>query len=143
MSELKKIISDAIGMEPIETEESDSVFKVEVAKEKAVDTIPKLKDIGFSYLTMLTAVCREDDFDVVYMLDNWKHKSRIWIYTRILKASPNIQSLTPHWVAADWLEREVYDMYGIEFEDHPNMTRILTPFDFTKFPLRKDFKETD
>jgi len=143
MSELNKLITDATSQKPKKLENTTNDYRIDIDSDKAVDTVIKLKEIGYNYLTMLTATCKDEGFEIIYLLDNWKYKSKVWIYTKVSNDKPIIPSLTPHWIAADWLEREVYDMFGIEFEGHPNMTRLLTPFDFESFPLRKDFTETD
>jgi NADH-quinone oxidoreductase subunit C len=143
MSELRKKILDVVGLEPESVDGVIQGLKLRVESTKAVETVMSLKNIGYNFLTMLTAVCREDGFDVVYLLDDWTHKQQIWVYSFVSEEEPKLPSLTPTWLAADYLEREVFDMFGIEFVGHPNLERILTPEGFTEFPLRKDYKETD
>ena len=81
----------------------------------------------------------EGRFEVVYNLYSLKHCYRFFLRVRLPAENPKVPSLTPLWNGADWLEREVYDMMGIEFEGHPNLTRILTPDDFEGHPLRHDY----
>ena len=64
---------------------------------------------------------------------------RVWVKTMLNDPDPAIASVYPLWKGADWLEREVFDMYGIRFEGHPDLRRILMPEQFTSFPLRKDY----
>ena len=81
-------------------------------------------------------------FEVVYNLYSLKHKFRFFLKVRLPGDNPKISSLTDLFGAANWLEREVWDMMGIEFEGHPDLKRILTPDDFEGHPLRRDFPLT-
>jgi len=137
------LIKEKLGFEVGKMNPPDQSWMVRIEKAKAVETCIKLKELGFKFLTMETAVCRDGGYDVVYLLDNWKSKEKIFVYAFVPKTDLNIPSLTPFWKAANWLEREIFDMFGINFVDHPNMTRILTPEGFEAFPLRKEFTDTD
>ncbi len=81
-------------------------------------------------------------FEVVYNLYSLKYKARFFLKARLPAANPEIQSLSPLWNSANWLEREIYDMMGIVFTGHPNLSKILTPDDLEGHPLRKDFPLT-
>jgi NADH-quinone oxidoreductase subunit C len=100
---------------------------------------------GFDMLAECTAVDylkypnASDRFGVVYGLVNTNTGQRLWVKTFVNDPEPAVPSLFPLWKGADWLEREVYDMYGIVFEGHPDLRRILMPDAFTSFPLRKDY----
>jgi NADH-quinone oxidoreductase subunit C len=99
------------------------------------------KDLQFMQLVDVTAVDypnREKRFDVVYMLLSHRKNARVIVKTQISE-NENMQSVVELFPAADWHEREVYDMFGIIFENHPNLKRILTDYDFEGHPLRKDF----
>ena len=80
---------------------------------------------------------REQPFDVIYVLYSFDRNERIRIKLKI-NETEQPASATAVYPTADWLEREVYDMFGVEFVDHPNMTRILMPDDWSTFPLRKE-----
>ena len=103
------------------------------------------EDHGFDMLAELTAVDylkypdARDRFGVVYGLLNVGSGERIWLKTFVSPPELVLPSAFPLWKGADWLEREVYDMYGIVFEGHPDLRRILMPEAFTSFPLRKDY----
>ena len=103
------------------------------------------KTVGFDQLTDLTAVDLleygnvNDRFEVVYCLLNVDAGLRLIAKTYLNEPDLTIPSATSVWFGADWLEREVYDMYGILFEGHPNFKRLLLPDDFQSFPLRKDY----
>lgn len=96
---------------------------------------------GFDYLVDVTAVHwpkRERPFDVVWILYSFASNERVRLKVT-LAADEKAPSATGLYSAADWLEREVYDMFGIEFEDHPDLRRILMPDEWDGFPLRKDY----
>jgi len=113
-----------------------------VAKpDAAIPIIESLRDNhGFDYLVDVTAVHypeRPEPFDVVYVLYSFSRNERIRVKIRI-KDGDKPRTATPVHITADWLEREVYDMFGIEFAGHPNMKRILLPDEWETFPLRKE-----
>jgi NADH-quinone oxidoreductase subunit C len=103
------------------------------------------KAAGFDQLTDLTAVDlleyagATDRFEVVYCLLNAESGLRLIAKTYLNEPDLTIPSATSVWFGADWLEREVYDMYGILFDGHPNFKRLLLPDEFQSFPLRKDY----
>ena len=96
---------------------------------------------GFDYLVDVTAVHypkREQQFDVVYVLYSFAKNERIRVKTRI-KDGEHVPSAVSIWATANWLEREVFDMFGIVFDGHPGLKRILLPEDWHGHPLRKDY----
>ena len=78
-------------------------------------------------------------FAVVYHFYSTDHKHRLRLVVPVEESEAELDSLTPLWSAADWLEREVWDMYGIRFSGHPNLKRILMYEEFEGYPLRKDY----
>jgi len=82
-----------------------------------------------------------DRFEVVYFLLSVDVGSRLIIKTYLNEPDLTLPSATKVWFGADWLEREVYDMFGIIFEGHPNFKRLLLPEEFVSFPLRKDYPQ--
>ena len=95
----------------------------------------------FDYCVDVTAVHypkREKQFDVVWVLYSFARNERIRVTTRIAD-SETIASSVPLWATANWLEREVFDMFGIKFDGHPDMKRILLPDGWKGHPLRKDY----
>jgi NADH-quinone oxidoreductase subunit C len=110
------------------------------------DVLKALKEgHGFDMLFELTAADylkypnAIDRFGVVYGLLNLKTGERVFVKTFLNEPDLTIRSAFALWKGADWLEREVYDMYGIVFEGHPDLRRILMPEAFTSYPLRKDY----
>jgi NADH-quinone oxidoreductase subunit C len=97
-------------------------------------------EAGFDYLVDVTAVDypqRPERFDVVYVLYSFSRNQRMRVKTRIADGYKP-QTATGVHLTANWLEREVFDMFGIEFAGHPDMRRILLPEDWEGYPLRKD-----
>lgn len=78
-------------------------------------------------------------FEVHYCLLNMDTHERIVVKVRLDDPDPSLPSCMPLWNGADWLEREVFDMYGVRFEGHPDLRRILMPDEFVSYPLRKDY----
>jgi NADH-quinone oxidoreductase subunit C len=95
----------------------------------------------FDYCVDITAVHypdREKQFEVVWILYSFPHNDRIRVKAAYADGE-SVPSAVPIWPAANWLEREVYDMFGIRFEGHPDLKRILLPDDWKGHPLRKDY----
>ncbi len=125
---------------------------VVVNKENIYALLEYLKtDLAYSFLVDVTAVDNSKleseliqydyaRFMVVYHLYTYEGEtSRIRVKVPVHEKDLKIPSVTQLWKGANWLERETYDMFGIEFEGHPNLSRILTPDDFEGHPLRKDY----
>ncbi|MCZ6518716.1 MAG: NADH-quinone oxidoreductase subunit C [Actinobacteria bacterium] len=101
------------------------------------------RDLGFEVCADVTAVDwmrqRPDRFEVIANLLSMRLGVRLRIITSMGRDEPTLASLTPLWPGAGFAEREVYDMFGIIFVGHPDLTRILMPDDWEGHPLRKDF----
>ena len=101
-------------------------------------------DLAFNMLTDMTAVDwllegREPRFEVVYQLYSVEQRHRLRIKVQVPEEDPVVDTLTRLYGIADWLEREIWDMYGIRFKGHPNLKRILLYEEFVGHPLRKDY----
>jgi NADH-quinone oxidoreductase subunit C len=95
----------------------------------------------FDYCVDITAVHypkREKQFDIVWVLYSFPRNERIRVKTQIADGA-KLASSVPIWATANWLEREVFDMFGIQFEGHPDLKRILLPDGWKGHPLRKDY----
>ena len=95
----------------------------------------------FDYCVDITAVHypkREKQFDMVWVLYSFARSERIRVTARILDGE-SLPSSVPIWPTANWLEREVFDMFGIKFDGHPDLKRILLPDGWKGYPLRKDY----
>jgi NADH-quinone oxidoreductase subunit C len=100
------------------------------------------RDCPFNYLADLTCVDwypSEPRFEVVYHLLSIPQKERVRLKVRLDGSSPVLESATSVWPAANHYEREVFDLFGVRFTGHPNLTRIMMPDDWEGHPLRKDY----
>ncbi len=98
--------------------------------------------LEFTLLAELTAVDfwpREPRFEVVYLLVSIERRLRLRLKVRLDGQAARIATVSDIWPSANWLEREVWDLFGIEFERHPDPRRLLMPEDWEGFPLRKDY----
>jgi NADH-quinone oxidoreductase subunit C len=98
-------------------------------------------EAGFDFCSDVTASdwpTRAERFDVIYCLFSTKHRKRVRLKVRAAETEP-VPSVSGIWPAANWLEREVYDLFGVNFTGHPNRTRILMPDDWQGHPQRKDY----
>ncbi|MEX1270799.1 MAG: NADH-quinone oxidoreductase subunit C [Balneolaceae bacterium] len=99
-------------------------------------------ELNYIYLSDLFGADRytsEERFEVIYNLVSFKTGARIFLKAWLEEENPEVDSVTGIWPSANWLEREVYDMYGIYFRNHPDLRRIYLPEDFQYYPLRKEF----
>lgn len=140
LEKLKSRFGDKIVAIKEERGETTIVIDLSIQKE----LLRELRmDEGFSY-DMLVDLCGVDyfkdkpRFGVVYLLRSLKDGDMVRIRVR-LDETDQIETVSDLWKAANWLEREVYDMFGIKFKDHPDLRRILLSDDFVGHPLRKDF----
>ena len=123
------------------------LIEAEFDKNKITDILKILKDendFNFNQLLDITAVdypSREFRFDLIYILQSLKKNKKIILKT-FLEETDSIVSITNIHKAADWYERECYDLFGIEFLNHPDLRRIMTDYNFEGYPLRKDFPLT-
>jgi NADH-quinone oxidoreductase subunit C len=112
-----------------------------IGSEKLRQTARELKVIGFDRLGMVTAVDRDEFFTLVYRLQSRSLSSALFVKTKVAHEDAHVDSLCDVWPAANWQEREVYDLFGIVFDGHPDLRRILLPEDFVGHPLRKDYDD--
>lgn len=112
---------------------------LEVSCERVHSAASNLRDLGFDRLGMVTAVDRGETFEMVYRLTSRKMRAGIFLKCHVPREKPATESLFDLWPAALWQEREVYDLFGIEFANHPDLKRILLPEDWEGHPLRKDY----
>ncbi|RZJ68743.1 MAG: NADH-quinone oxidoreductase subunit C [Flavobacterium sp.] len=136
-------VSDFINIHDILTFEVDS--------ESILDVMKYLKEDATLRFNFLTDVCgmhfpdadNSRQFSVVYHMHNWIDNVRIRIKCYIKGDAPEIDSVTPLFLGANWQERETYDFYGIIFKGHPQLKRILNMDEMVSFPMRKEFPMED
>ena len=140
----KEIASQLSGKFPGAIEEAgkDSVL---VKGDSLVEVAAYLKDnegLKFEYLNYITAVDYYSYFEVVYQLTSLEHNRSVILKTRCYgRDNPSVPSVTGLWQGADFQEREIYDLMGIKFEEHPNLKRIFLWDGFPGYPLRKDYNQ--
>ncbi len=140
---LKKEIGDQ-ALELVEKEYHDPFIVVRA--NSIVETCLVLRDDPntlFDYLVNLSGVDDKDKFVVVYHLYSLKHRHRIVLKVYLDRENPHIPTVERVWRSANWHEREAYDMFGIVFDGHSDLRRILCPYDWEGHPLRKDYKTPD
>jgi len=121
---------------------------IEVKRDRVVDVLRLLRDeCGFDMLTDLTCVDHlnqgtPERFAIVYNVYSLKDNERTRLKAWVPEADPTIETASSVWKAAPWAEREVYDLFGIVFKNHPDLKRILLPADYVGHPLRKDYPLT-
>jgi NADH-quinone oxidoreductase subunit C len=145
--DLEKKINSELNTKINQTEIKHNQIYVEIDKEDLIDVILFLKtnkDTKFRQLIDITVVDYPEQtqrFKVVYLFLSHEFNQRI-IVSYFISENEVISSLTSIYPSANWMEREVFDMYGVNFKDHPDLRRILTDYGFEGHPLRKDFPLT-
>ena len=148
-------VPDATGLEltaqALREANADSVLGTVFFRGRAViianpphvhEVLERLKAQGYTFLASLHGVDyypEEPRLGVLYELLDMKQVDRISVKARVHTEAPQISSVVDLWPGADHPEREVYDMFGVEFEGHPDLRRILMPEDYEGFPQRRDF----
>jgi NADH-quinone oxidoreductase subunit C len=132
----------ALGDKLSHASESVGEIRLDIAREALVDAMRILRDdLGYQQLMEIAGVDypdRPERFEVVYMLLSLTKNHRLRVHVSTDETAP-VPSVTSLWPVAGWLEREVYDMYGVKFVGNADLRRILTDYGFTGHPQRKDF----
>ena len=147
LNDLEKAVNSGLTTAVKKSEIKFGQLYIDINVEDIISTILFLKTnqkCKFRQLIDITAVDypqKEKRFKVVYLLLSHENNLRLIINTSI-DEKETIPSITKIFPSANWMEREVFDMYGISFKDHPDLRRILTDYGFEGYPLRKDFPLT-
>ena len=147
LEKLEKLINSELSSKIQNSSISNDEILIEVKENYIIDVIQFLKsneDCKFKQLIDIAGVDYPDNnkrFELVYLLLSHEKNLRIKISIRF-QVDQSIISLTKIFPSANWMEREVFDMYGIKFKNHPDLRRILTDYGFKGHPLRKDFPLT-
>jgi len=147
LPEIEKALRERFGPAVVSAGEFRGELTVVISSGAIHEVCLFLRDtpqIRFNYLSDLTAVDylnmgRSPRFDVVYHLLSLEHFHRVRLRVPVPEENLHIASVVDIWPGADWFERETFDMFGIMFDGHPNLTRILMPDEWEGHPLRKDF----
>lgn len=132
---MKELIEELKNKFKIEEKDNFLIFE----KEKIKEIFKFLKEKGFNFLSFITAIHYKHYFEAVYCLRNININEIIFLKTKI-NENEEIESLCEIYKGANWMEREIYDLFGIKFKNHPDLRRILLPEDYEGHPLRKDFR---
>ncbi|RKQ83835.1 NADH-quinone oxidoreductase subunit C [Brockia lithotrophica] len=143
---LRERFGESAVSEPHVNEKSRNLPTLTVAREVWHDAALLLRDhpeTDFSFLNNLHGTDMGSYFDVFYVLQSFRHPHLLAVHVRAERDNPRVPSVVDVWPAADWAERETYDLLGIVFEGHPDLRRILLPEDWVGHPLRKDYVPYD
>ena len=141
---LEKVLSNLLEKDTYKINFENDNYKITINPKHLYKVVKNFKDndkLKFSQLLELTAVDypdRKSRFTLVYIFLSIEYNSRIIITTNI-EEDETVESITSLFPSANWYEREVWDLFGITFINHPDLRRILTDYGFSGFPLRKDF----
>jgi len=131
VEEIKKNVNVSI--------EDDKLKYVVVDKENLLKVAKFLKEKGYEHLSFVTGVDKGNEFEVVYMFTSYTNHDSVALKIKVQEENPAVPTLTEIFNSADWHERETYDMFGIKFDGHKNLRRILLPAEFVGHPLRKSY----
>jgi len=141
-----QLIKEKLGAKVLSASEPQGDNVIALDRAGLRDSFRLLKEdteLSFNFLSDITAVDywkkQEPRFEVVYQLVSLKQRRRLRVRVGVPEGDPEVESLTPLWRGANFLEREVWDLYGIRFSDHPDLRRILLYDEFNGHPLRKDY----
>ncbi len=147
---IKERLDQKYGDGGLPMEISRGMLNITVPSENILEFLHFLFDdeqLRFRFLTDLTAVHfperTAEELQVVYHLHNLQDNIRIRVKANIPIADPSIPSVTPLYEAANWMERETYDFFGVQFVGHPNLSRILNLDEMDYFPMRKEYPLED
>ena len=147
INNLEKKINSELTTKIKNSKIKHSQLYLDIDPEDLIEVVLFIKtnaDFKFQQLIEMTAVDYPENkkrFKMVYMFLSHENNQRI-ILSFLINENEIVQSLTSVYPSSNWMEREVFDMYGIKFKDHPDLRRILTDYNFEGFPLRKDFPLT-
>jgi NADH-quinone oxidoreductase subunit C len=125
-------------------EEKSSDPIIIVSADKVDDICQHLKDdnnFQFDFLNCISGIDNPDKtLSAAYNLFSFPKRHKVTLKVNVPREKPDVKSVTGIWIAANWLEREIYDIIGINFVGHPDLRRILLPYDWDGHPLRKDYE---
>jgi len=149
--QIQEKVNETFGINVFNYNQEKDIFSFEATAESITALILFLKndpDLRFHFLTDLCAIHYPDNefsrqFAVVYHMHNWYENKRIKIKVYIDGENPKIKTISNIFRSSNWMEREAYDFYGIDFIGHPQLKRILNMDEMISFPMRKEFPMED
>ncbi len=150
-SDIQNKLIETFGVSVFNFKEEKDIFSFEMDSNINTAIILFLKNdplLRFHFLTDLCGVhypdhTENEQFQIVYHLHNWYDNKRIRIKTYLNGSAPQIKTASKIFLSANWMERETYDFYGIDFIGHPQLKRILNMDEMVSFPMRKEFPMED
>ncbi|MGH2665928.1 NADH-quinone oxidoreductase subunit C [Flavobacterium sp.] len=150
-TQIQDKLTETFGESVMHFRQEKDIFTFDVSSDKITSVILFLKNeetLNFHFLTDLCGVHYPDSdvneqFAVVYHLHNWIENKRIRIKSFINGQNPEIKTISTVFAGANWMERETYDFFGINFIGHPQLKRILNMDEMVSFPMRKEFPLED
>jgi NADH-quinone oxidoreductase subunit C len=137
LAQLKTRFGDALT----EAEIKGAEVRLTTAAEHSRPVCQCLRDLGFEYFNCLSGVDWLTHLEVVYDLSSLQHPNKIHLRVKVNRERPSVRTVSDLWRAAEWHERECYDLFGVQFDGHPDHRRILLPEDWVGYPLRKDYTD--
>jgi NADH-quinone oxidoreductase subunit C len=136
-------LSENFSESLLEVYQSSGDTFIRIEADSLLEVTRHLKEkLHYVYLSDIFGIDRytsEERFEVVYNLLSLKDRTRVFLKVRCEEENPELESVVSVWKSAGWNEREVYDMFGVHFRNHPDLRRIFLPEDFEYYPLRKEF----
>ncbi|MEK7338035.1 MAG: NADH-quinone oxidoreductase subunit C [candidate division NC10 bacterium] len=116
---------------------------MQVRPDRNVEVAQALYEMGLEYLNCLCGVdwIAQNRLEVVYNVSSLSHPVKVEMKVFLPRDDPRVRTVVPIWASANWHERETYDLFGVVFEEHPDLRRILLPEDWMGYPLRKDYED--
>jgi len=124
-------------------EEKGIGYTLTVEREDLFKAASALKEAGFDLFLFVSGIDYPESIKLTYRVYSSKRQNKlaVMLKTEVPKSDPTVDSLVPLWSAANWHERETYDLYGVIFKGHPDLRRIFLPQDWVGYPLRKDYSD--
>ena len=139
VSSIKEKFKDSISIQNIDTLQPRILIEKKEVLMEIAHFLYSDERLYFDNLVCITALDNTDNLEVVYQFYSYPFEHSMTLAILLSRENPIVDSLTSIWRAADWHEREAFDMIGIKFKNHPDLRRILMPADWEGFPLRKDY----
>lgn len=148
--EIKNILIEKLGQTVVLKEDSAQLQpQLTISREMILPVCKELHNHPKTYFDFLSCITGIDNgpekgtMEVIYHLYSIPFNHAFILRVELQRTNPSLPSIMPVYKSADWHEREIFDMFGINFEGHPDLRRILLPADWEGFPLRKDYKQQD